>query len=459
MIAFENILSGIQSTGVFIIFLSILIIVHEWGHFITAKKLGVGVEEFALGFGPTLFSKHYNGTDYLVKAFPLGGYVKMVGDERDKCTGQPEEFYSKSPGHRSLIVKNGPDVNFILAYICFIFVFMIGYPGFSTKITEVITGGPAQSAGLLVNDRVVAIGSKEVYGWLHLERELEGSGNDPINVTVLRGGQEMTVAIIPKIVRRPNLIGQEKDYRDIGIGFQENVIGGIVKGFPAEAVGLKVGDQVVEIDSKEIRNWTALQKAIADSKNDQIELKILRDGEIFTQMITPQIETFADEDGQDKQVRKIGIGPRHEFELFKFDTLTSLQYAYEELGYITVLTYQSLWRMVTGAMSARQSVTGPVGIFYIVKGAADEGLSHILFILGVISASLAIFNLLPLIPLDGGHLFLLGIEKVRGKALPPKIDEGIARLGFSLIILLALFVFYSDFVRFGWIDKLMEIFS
>jgi len=459
MIAFENVLSGIQSTGVFIIFLSVLIIVHEWGHFITAKKLGVGVEEFALGFGPTLYAKHYNGTNYMVKAFPLGGYVKMVGDERDKCTGRSEEFYSKSPAQRSLIILNGPVVNFILAYICFIFVFMIGYPGFSTRITEVIIGSSAQSAGLLVNDRIVAIDSRKVYGWLHLERELEGSDNDSIDVTVLRDGQEMTVAILPEIVRRPNLIGQEIDYRDIGIGFQENVVGGIVQGFPAEAAGLKIGDQVVEIDSIQISNWTALQKAIADSKNDQIELKILRDGEIFTHMVTPQIETFTDEDGRDKQVRKIGIGPRHEFELFKFDTLTSLQYAYEELGYITVLTYQSLWRMVTGAMSARQSVTGPVGIFYIVKGAADEGLSHILFILGVISASLAIFNLLPVIPLDGGHLFLLGIEKVRGKALPPKIDEGIARLGFSLIILLALFVFYSDFVRFGWIDKLMEIFS
>ena len=110
--------------------------------------------------------------------------------------------------------------------------------------------------------------------------------------------------------------------------------------------------------------------------------------------------------------------------------------------------------MITGGVSARESVTGPVGIFYIVKGAAEEGISHLLFILGVISASLAIFNLLPLIPLDGGHLFLFGIEKIRGKALPPKIDEYIARFGFGLIILLALFVFYSDFARFGWIDNI-----
>ena len=115
--------------------------------------------------------------------------------------------------------------------------------------------------------------------------------------------------------------------------------------------------------------------------------------------------------------------------------------------------------MITGAMSAKESVTGPVGIFYIVKGAAESGISHLLFILGVISASLAIFNLLPIIPLDGGHIFLFGIEKMRGRALSPRVDEYIARVGFSLIILLALFVFYSDFVRFGWFKQIGKLFG
>jgi len=136
----EGLISNIQGTGVFILVLSILILVHEWGHFITAKRLGVEVEEFALGFGPTLFSKFWNGTKYMLKAFPLGGYVKMAGDERSKCTGKPQEFYSKPPGHRALIALNGPVVNFILAYMSFVFVFMLGYPGLSTKISEIIEG-------------------------------------------------------------------------------------------------------------------------------------------------------------------------------------------------------------------------------------------------------------------------------------------------------------------------------
>ena len=123
------------------------------------------------------------------------------------------------------------------------------------------------------------------------------------------------------------------------------------------------------------------------------------------------------------------------------------------------MTYKAIYFMLTGSMSAKESVTGPIGIFYIIKSAAEMGISHLLFIVGVISASLAIFNLLPVIPLDGGHLFLLGIERLRGKSLPAKIDEMIARVGFSLIIMLAVYVFYSDFVRFGWIDKIKSIFS
>jgi len=174
-------------------------------------------------------------------------------------------------------------------------------------------------------------------------------------------------------------------------------------------------------------------------------------------LITPNVETVKDPKEGQKKVKKIGIGPVQEFESYRFDPFTSVGYAFEELTYITVMTYKALFSMVTGAVSAKESVTGPIGIFYIVNSAANEGISHLFYILAVISASLAIFNLLPVIPLDGGHLFLLGIEKVRGKPLPEKIEEGVARVGFSLIICLAVFVFYSDFSRFGWIERILNL--
>ena len=143
--------------------------------------------------------------------------------------------------------------------------------------------------------------------------------------------------------------------------------------------------------------------------------------------------------------------------MFRYPLQESFGRAFKKLVEITVLTYKSIYFMLTGTMSAKDSVTGPIGIYYIVKTAAEMGFSHLLYIVGIISASLAIFNLLPVIPLDGGHLLLLGIEKMRGRALSAKIDEAISRVGFSLIICLALFVFYSDFLRFGWIDKIMGL--
>jgi len=450
----ENIITNVQSVVVFIAVLSILIVVHEWGHFITAKRLGVDVQKFALGFGPTLFSKVYNGTTYMVNLIPLGGYVKMAGDERSECKGKPGEFYSKSVGLRSLVVLNGPIVNFILAYISFILVFMIGYPGQSATIADLIEGGPAHSAGLQLGDKIIAIDSRRVYGWLNLESRLEGTQSGAMEVTVLRGSQEVTHTVVPQIVKKPNLVGRSRMIRDLGISNLSNIIGGFASEYPAEKAGLEVGDRIIQIDSQKISSWTSLQKAISNSKGKSIKLKIDRGGRILRKSIVPRIVIQKDQFGKSVERRKIGIGPQQELDLYRFGLGNSLMFAWDELVFITKLTYESLYRMMTGALSAKDSVTGPVGIFYIVKGAAEAGISHLLFILGVISASLAIFNLLPIIPLDGGHLFLFAIEKVRGKALSARTDEYIARAGFSLIILLALFVFYSDFARFGWFDSI-----
>ncbi len=363
-----SLISNFQGTFVFIIVLGILIIVHEWGHFITAKRLGVKVEEFALGFGPTLWFKIHNGTNYMIKLIPLGGYVKMFGDERAKCTGNPQEFYSQPVGHRALIVINGPVVNYVLAYVCLVFVFILGYPDLSSKVGKLVAGYPAQQAGLLV------------------------------------------------------------------------------------------GDKIVRINNQTIEGWTSLQTSVASSQGNVLDLEILRNQQTMHMKVTTKIEKMKNVFGQVKETKLIGIQPAEEITTFKYSPTVALKKAYEKLVEITVLTYKSFYFMLTGSMSPKESMTGPIGIFFIVKSAAEMGFTHVLFILGLISASLAIFNLLPVIPLDGGHLALLFVEKLRGKALAVKTDEFIAKVGFSLIIMLALFVFYSDFARFGWIDKIKSIF-
>ena len=362
------ILGTLKSILIFAAFLSVLIIVHEWGHFITAKKLGVRVERFALGFGPQLFSHTFDGTEFSLCLIPLGGYVKMAGDERGNCRGTADEFYSQPPGHRALIVLNGPVVNFILAYVSLVIVFMVGYPDLAPKVGQVIDKYPAQAAGLMK------------------------------------------------------------------------------------------GDQILKIDSAPVETWTDVQQKISTSQNTNINLLIRRGGQELAKTLTPRIENRKNIFGQTKRVSLIGIAPEEAVVVFKYPFGESVSRAFKKLVEITTLTYKSIYFMLTGSMSPKESVTGPIGIFFIVKTAADMGFSHLLYILGIISASLAIFNLLPVIPLDGGHLFLLAIEKIRGKALPEKVDDTIARVGFSLIICLAVFVFYNDFSRFGWLEKISSWF-
>ncbi len=364
----EALIANIKSTGIFVAVLSVLIVVHEWGHFMTAKKLGVKVERFSLGFGPKLFSWMMGGTEFLICLFPLGGYVKMAGDTREECKGTPDEFYAKSPGHRALIILNGPVVNFILAYVCLVGVFVLGFPDMSTKVGEVM-----------------------------------------------------------------------KDY-------------------PAQIAGVELNDKIIKVDQKEVANWTEMQSGITRSTGKNIEITILRNNKELVLTISPKVEELKNVFGQVKETKIVGIRPTKDIITNKYSLPVAIVKGYEKLSEITVMTYKSLYFMLTGTMSAKESMTGPIGIFYIIKSAAEMGFNHLLFIVGVISASLAIFNLLPVIPLDGGHLFLLGIERLRGKALSPKIDEYIARFGFSLIILLAVFVFYSDFSRFGFIDKIKHLF-
>jgi len=364
----ESIIDNLRSAGIFTIVLSVLIVVHEWGHFITAKKLGVNVERFSLGFGPKLYSKIHNGTEFMLCLIPLGGYVKMAGDERSNCKGDPGEFYSQSLGSRALIVLNGPIVNFIFAYICFIFVFTLGYPDLS------------------------------------------------------------------------------------------NTIGNLSDGYPAQEAGLQIGDTITAINSTPIKSWTDIKKNISTSKGDQINIELIRAGKKMTTAITPKIESTKNIFGETKEVRIIGISPEEEIVSLKYGLGESFVLAFQKLVEITTMTYKALYKMVIGSMPAKDNVTGPIGIYVIITRAAEMGLSHLLFIVGIVSASLAIFNLLPIIPLDGGHLFLIAAEKINGKILTPKFEDYIARFGCGLILLLVLFVFYNDFARFGWIDKIKNFF-
>ncbi|MBF0569484.1 MAG: RIP metalloprotease [Candidatus Omnitrophica bacterium] len=365
---------------VFVIILSILIVVHEGGHFFMAKRLGVRVEQFALGFGKALWSRVYRGTEYRLCAIPLGGYVKMAGDEREQCKGAADEYFSKSKGHRSLIILMGPVVNYLLAYLCFVVVFMIGYVDLDAT-------------------------SKAV----------------------------------------PAMVGK------------------VMASSPAEKAGIKEGDKIIAIDGKSMANWGEMQEKISSSGGKSLLITMARADKRMTVVVLPELQKTQDIFGKEHQVSRIGVQPKgagkpEELVIRKYGFFQSFGKGAEELWAITAKTYTALWEIVTHQRSAKEGMTGLIGMFFIIKFAMTIGFSFLLHIIGVISASLAIFNLLPLIPLDGGHLFLIGLEKLRGRALSVKADELINKAGFALIIALALFVFYVDFERIGLIDRVLHLF-
>ena len=210
-----------MSLIIFIFILSILILVHEWGHFITAKKCGVKIEQFALGFGPKLFGWVHDNTEFCLCAIPLGGFVKMAGDEREKCSGGSDEYFSKPAGQRSLIILMGPVVNLILAYACFWIVFMVGYVDLdlSTKnmaplIGKMLEGSAAQQAGLKLGDRVLSVNGKSIEHWQQLQEMVSNSTAHRLILGIQRDKNKISIAVVPQepgfsptdLVRRPQRV-------------------------------------------------------------------------------------------------------------------------------------------------------------------------------------------------------------------------------------------------------------
>lgn len=353
---------------IFLFILSVLIVVHEYGHFIVAKKLGVRVEEFSLGFGKVLLRRKKAGTNYSIGAIPLGGFVKMAGDNLEDYKGKPDEYYSQPPGKRFWIIFCGPLLNYILGILLFWMIFFIGYPTLTTKI------------------------------------------------------------------------------------------GGLIDGFGAQEAGLKVGDQIVAIDNRKTANWEDLQKIIYSRKTElPAKVDFLRGDQELSVNVRLREKSLDDNIGKTRKVSLLGITPAEEIITVRHGFFASLGLGFNKAWDLTVLTYTALGRLVTGNLSMRESMTGPLGIFFITSKVAQLGAIALIHFMAVLSLSLAIFNLLPLPILDGGHIVLLALEKIRGKLLSVRSEEVINKIGFSFIIMLVVLVTYNDIVRnFG--EKISKFF-
>jgi regulator of sigma E protease len=427
----------------FLIVLGVLVFVHELGHFIAAKKVGVRVETFSIGMGPKLLRRKKGETEYCLSAIPLGGYVKLKGENpEEESTGAPDELMSKSIPARFSIFIAGPGMNVLLAIVLVSLVFLIGiqmpkYLDELPVIGWIDEESPAQESGLQPGDIIRSVGGKAVETWEQALLVISSSTKKPLDIEVERDGESKNMTILPDIEKQ---FGTEYGY----IGVQpvmKPIVGGVQPGFPAEKAGVQIGDEIIAINDVHIIHWIQMADVIHAHPNEELQITFLRNGQEITKPITPQLEG---------KYGYLGISSQQQTVLRKYGIVESFSRGIQRCWELTWMTFDFLRRLVARQVSAK-TLGGPIMIAQMSGEVAKEGLSEMLNFMGLVSLSLAIFNLLPIPILDGGHIFLLFVEFLNRKPLSLKKRELAQKIGLLILIPIFLYVFYNDITRIlGW---------
>ena len=418
----------------FVVLVGVLVWVHELGHFLFAKLFGVKVETFSIGFGPAILKKKLGETEYRLSAVPLGGYVKMYGEEEG--ISDPRSFSSKPNWQKILIAFAGPLFNFIFAIALFSMLFNLPrqvptYIDEKVIVGHVLTNSPADRLGIKAGDVVVEVNGKRVNSWKDLERSISESVlKKEWTVKVSRDGKEETLS------------GEVSITRSVGFGIQPNikpVIGFVLPSTPAHQVGLKKGDLIVAINGKAINNWYEAVEEIRRSGEKPINLRILREQKPLEITVVPQLD-------KKSGLPILGVSPYIETKEVRLSLVESIEKGFEKTYDISILSLKALWALITGSISFN-TLGGPIAIAQLAGESAQQGLITFLGIMAFISIQLAIFNLIPLPVLDGGLILLFLMEYIRGRKLSPKFKETWQKVGFAIIIALSGLVIINDLIR------------
>jgi regulator of sigma E protease len=385
-----NILLSLFSNGAaadilaFIVVVSIIVVFHEFGHFIVAKILGVKVENFSLGFGPKLISKKIGETEYSISALPLGGYVKLMGEDPEEELLPEDEkrsFSKLSPFKKFLIIFFGPMFNFILALVILTIIFSAGKPILKSVVGKVIKGDPAAVAGLKKGDIITSINGKKLWKWTSVASYIQKYGKHTIALGV----------------KRPINI----------------------------------------INNKTINNKAVKGSSLANKTNYSktffihVKPKLISGFNIFKQKIKRYI---------------IGIYPSNVTVNQSSNIFSAFYSGLKEVWFIIYITILSVYMLIAGKIPATD-LGGPIMIAQLSGRAASMGLSQFFYFIAVISVNIGLVNLFPIPALDGGHILFSFIEMIRRRPLSPKFQENAAKIGFAFLIMLLLFVSYNDIMR------------
>ncbi|HEY0512901.1 MAG TPA: RIP metalloprotease RseP [Thermoanaerobaculia bacterium] len=416
--------------------LGVIIVVHEAGHLLMAKAFGVRVLTFSVGFGKRLWGFRRGETEYRVSAVPLGGYVRLGGESAEEVDpSDPREFLNKPRWQRILVYLAGPAANVVLAILVYAIVFMVGIevlnlPDMPPLIGGVEAGSSAAQAGLQRGDLILAAKGERADNWQDVALVLMGSPDKPVRLDVRRAGHTMHATITPKRVPKYEV----GDFAGLLPSVRPQVIE-IVPGQPAEAAGFRPGDEIRAVDGRPVVDSQAFVDAISPRAGQLVQVQVARDGQPLILSVTPRNDA-----GSGRIGVKIGFYQRFGFSRAFVE---GARYSVQTVGQI----FQILGKIFTRQLSAKGALAGPIEIAKQSGDAARMGFKYLLQLMGFISVSIAVMNLMPIPILDGGQIFILMIEGVIRRDLSVRLKEIISQVGFVMILLLMFVVIWFDLMK------------
>ncbi|MGK2946664.1 MAG: sigma E protease regulator RseP [Candidatus Malihini olakiniferum] len=445
------------SLAAFIVALSVLITVHEFGHFWATRRCGVKVERFSIGFGKALWRwRDRLGTEFVIALIPLGGYVKMLDKRVDTVSSEQHHlsFNHKTVWQRAAIVSAGPIANFLFSVVAYWLVFMIGVPGVRPVVSEIVPNSIAAVAQILPGMELKAVDGIETPDWDTARLTLIGKiGDNSVTIDIVSLG---SASVVRKTLDlRHWQFNPEKQDPVFSLGMVprlpqiDTVLTQIQGGSAAQKAGLQVGDRIVKVDGQPLTCWSLFASAVRDKPNVNIALDIerKRNGKELSLILTPDSKiTGSKVEGFAGVVPKIIPLPEEYRTMQQYGSFMAIYKAADKTWQLMRLTVSMLGKLITGDVKFN-NLSGPISIAQGAGISADYGLIYYLMFLALISVNLGIINLFPLPVLDGGYLLFLLFEKLKGRPVSERVQDFCYRIGTVVLMLLMGLTFFNDFSR------------
>ncbi|WP_058972678.1 sigma E protease regulator RseP [Type-D symbiont of Plautia stali] len=447
-------LSILWSFVAFIVALGVLITVHEFGHFWVARRCGVKVERFSIGFGKALWRRSdRQGTEYVIALIPLGGYVKMLDERVESVPAElrHQAFNNKTVLQRASIIAAGPVANFIFAVFAYWVVFIHGVPGVRPVVGEILNGSVAAEAQITSGMELKAVDGIETPDWDAVRMALIGKiGDNNATLTVSQFGEDATQQ--KQLDLRDWQFEPDKQDPVVALGIRprgpqiETTLAEVQANSPASDAGLQAGDRIVKVDGQPLTQWQAFAAQVRDNPRKNMALEVERNGESVALTLTPEAKPGNEAEGFAGVIPRVIPLPDEYKTVRQYGPFAAIGEASVKTWQLMKLTVSMLGKLITGDVKLN-NLSGPISIAQGAGLSAEYGVIYYLMFLALISVNLGIINLFPLPVLDGGHLLFLAIEKIKGGPVSERVQDFSYRIGSILLVLLMGLALFNDFSR------------